>query len=61
MLPRDWDLRLVDLNVDSLRDEDVRWADYVMLSAMIVQRASVAGIADRCAAQAKPSSGSATT
>lgn len=54
MLPREWELRLVDLNVEPLSDADVRWADYVMLSAMIVQRASVEAIADRCAASGRP-------
>ena len=43
MLPREWELRLVDLNVKRLRDEDLRWADYVMISAMIVHRESVRG------------------
>lgn len=41
MLPRDWQLRLVDLNVRRLRDADLRWADYVMIGAMIVHRDSV--------------------
>ena len=41
LLPRSWKLRLVDLNVDVLKDEDVRWADYVFISAMAVQEASV--------------------
>ncbi len=54
LLPRDWELRLVDLNVEPLRDEQIRWADYVMISAMLVQRASVEEIAHRCAALGKP-------
>jgi radical SAM superfamily enzyme YgiQ (UPF0313 family) len=41
MLPREWELRLVDLDVERLSDDDVRWADYVMVSAMIVHKASV--------------------
>jgi radical SAM superfamily enzyme YgiQ (UPF0313 family) len=48
MLPRDWELRLVDLNVERLREDDLRWADYVMLSAMIVHRESVHEIVARC-------------
>jgi hypothetical protein len=47
LLPRHWELRLVDLNVEPLTDEHVRWADYVMVSAMLVQRASVEAIVDR--------------
>jgi radical SAM superfamily enzyme YgiQ (UPF0313 family) len=53
MLPRDWELRLVDLNVQALQDEDLRWADYVMLSAMIVHKESVHQIVARCAALGK--------
>ena len=36
-LPADWQLKLVDLNVSRLADDDLRWADYVMISAMIVR------------------------
>ena len=50
MLPRDWELKLVDLNVSRLTDADLRWADYVFLSAMIVHQESVRDIAARCAA-----------
>jgi radical SAM superfamily enzyme YgiQ (UPF0313 family) len=38
LLPADWELRLVDLNVRQIRPEDWDWADLVMLSGMIVQR-----------------------
>jgi radical SAM superfamily enzyme YgiQ (UPF0313 family) len=48
MLPGDWELRLVDTNVARLKDEDLRWADYVMISAMIVQKESVNEIVERC-------------
>jgi radical SAM superfamily enzyme YgiQ (UPF0313 family) len=54
LLPRDWQLRLVDRNVSRLKDEDLRWADYVMISAMIVHRDAVRRIAARCAAAGKP-------
>ena len=50
MLPRDWQLRVVDLNVTRLDDADLRWADCVLLSAMIVHQESVREIARRCAA-----------
>ena len=53
-LPADWQLKLVDLNVCRLTDKDLRWADYVMLSAMIVHKESVAGIVDRCRSFGKP-------
>jgi len=41
MLPSDWKLRLVDTNVERLNDDDLRWADDVMISAMIVHKESV--------------------
>ena len=37
MLPREWPARLVDLNVSKLTDADLSWADYVLVSAMLVQ------------------------
>ena len=49
-LPRSWELKLVDLNVSRLHDADLRWADYVMTSAMIVHRESVRAIIARCRA-----------
>ncbi len=48
MLPGDWDVRLVDLNVEKLRDRDLEWADYVMISAMLIQKESVLEILNRC-------------
>ncbi len=53
MLPREWSLRLVDLNVDALSDEALRAADYVFMSGMIVHRESAHEIAARCAALSK--------
>ena len=37
LLPASWKKRLVDTNVEPLRDSDLRWADVVMLSGMHVQ------------------------
>ena len=48
LLPAEWELRLVDENVERLTDADLRWADYVMLSAMIVHKTAVSEIVDRC-------------
>ena len=53
MLPKEWNLRLVDKNVSRLRDEDLRWADYVMISAMIVHKESVHQIVARCKTHGK--------
>src|SRR5436190_3863283 len=54
MLPGDWQLKLVDLNVERLKENDLRWADYVMISAMIVHRNSVNEVVARCNALKKP-------
>ncbi len=53
MLPRDWNLRVVDLNVSALTDEQICEADYVFLSGMIVHKQSAHEIAARCAALGK--------
>lgn len=48
MLPGEWEKRLVDMNVRSLADEDLAWADYVFISAMTIQRKSVQEVIARC-------------
>ena len=30
LLPKDWNVRLVDLNVRALHDDDLRWAELVL-------------------------------
>lgn len=41
LLPRSWNLRVVDMDVHRLRDSDLRWADYVLVGAMIVHKQSI--------------------
>jgi len=48
LLPKEWDIRLVDLNIHKLRDGDLRWADYVFISAMLVQKESVTAVLREC-------------
>jgi radical SAM superfamily enzyme YgiQ (UPF0313 family) len=48
MLPPEWEKRLVDLNATSLTSKDLAWADYVFISAMIVQRDSARALIARC-------------
>jgi radical SAM superfamily enzyme YgiQ (UPF0313 family) len=41
MLPKSWNMRLVDMDVTRLRDSDLQWADYVLIGAMIVHKQSI--------------------
>jgi radical SAM superfamily enzyme YgiQ (UPF0313 family) len=45
---------LVDMNVERLPDAAIEWADYVMISGMIVHRTSVRQILARCQNAQKP-------
>jgi len=47
MLPADWEKRLVDMNVESLDDSDIEWADMVFTSAMLVQKDSLLDVVER--------------
>jgi len=47
MLPAEWKKRLVDLNVTKLTTKDLAWADYVFISAMIVQRDAARAVISR--------------
>jgi len=40
MLPKEWNLKLVDLNVKELEEKDIAWSDMVFISAMLVQKKS---------------------
>lgn len=48
LLPEDFEKKLVDLNVETLKDEDILWADFVFISAMIVQKESSIKVIKKC-------------
>jgi len=48
MLPEKWQRKLVDMNTAYLWDKEIKWADYVFISAMAVQQKSVRNIVKRC-------------
>ncbi|MEK7296491.1 MAG: DUF4070 domain-containing protein [Planctomycetota bacterium] len=48
MLPKEWSMRLVDVNVANLTEKDLEWADYAFISSMVVQRKSARQIIERC-------------
>src|SRR6516225_8964261 len=47
LCPSTWDLRLLDHAFDEITDEDLKWADLVMVSAMHAQRADALAILRR--------------
>lgn len=48
MLPEAWEKRLVDMTVRPLRDKDIKWADYVFISAMRIHKESTDKLLTRC-------------
>ncbi|OIP89347.1 MAG: B12-binding domain-containing radical SAM protein [Syntrophobacteraceae bacterium CG2_30_61_12] len=54
MLPPEWPVRLVDMNVERLTDDAILWADTVMVSAMLIQQPSVEAVLQRCRRLARP-------
>jgi len=51
LLPGTWKKRLVDTNVERLRERDLDWADVVLLSGMHIQREPLLAIVERCRAR----------
>jgi len=48
MLPRQWNVRLVNLNTEELTDADLEWADLVMTGGMMFQQAGTLDIIELC-------------
>jgi radical SAM superfamily enzyme YgiQ (UPF0313 family) len=48
LLPAEWKRKFIDMNVSDLKDEDIRWADYVFISAISIQVESVTQLVERC-------------
>lgn len=48
LLPRTWDLRLVNRNAEDLEDADLLWADLVMTGGMLPQQPDSLEIIGRC-------------
>jgi radical SAM superfamily enzyme YgiQ (UPF0313 family) len=48
MLPAEWEIKLIDMNVDRLTRDHLVWADCVMVSGMIVHKTAIHEIVERC-------------
>jgi radical SAM superfamily enzyme YgiQ (UPF0313 family) len=48
LLPRSWNKRLIDTNVECLRDRDLAWADVALISGMHIQKDALLAILERC-------------
>jgi radical SAM superfamily enzyme YgiQ (UPF0313 family) len=53
MLPKEWNKKLIDVNVTKLKDEHIAWADMVFIGAMLIQKGSAQEIIKRCKSQGK--------
>ena len=51
LLPHSWSKRLIDTNVERLKDADLAWAEVVLVSGMHVQQADLLSIVRRCRAR----------
>jgi radical SAM superfamily enzyme YgiQ (UPF0313 family) len=54
LLPRTWELRLVDCNARDLAEDDLAWADVVLTGGMLPQRRDTLRLIDRAHALGKP-------
>ncbi len=54
LLPTHWEVRLVDRNVEELRDEDLAWAAVVMVGGMLPQQRDALAVIELAHAAGKP-------
>ncbi|MEA2021612.1 MAG: DUF4070 domain-containing protein [Candidatus Caldatribacteriota bacterium] len=48
LVPQHWEKKLIDMMVTSLEESDIKWADYVFIGAMSIQKESVVKIINKC-------------
>jgi hypothetical protein len=54
MLPRDWNVRLINRNAEELTARDLNWADMVMTGGMLPQQQDTLEIIASCRVRGKP-------
>ncbi|MCL4377565.1 MAG: B12-binding domain-containing radical SAM protein [Actinobacteria bacterium] len=47
MLPAHWEKKLIDMNCEILRDEHIKWADYVLISSIVGQKQSTKKVVNK--------------
>jgi hypothetical protein len=57
LLPRSWEVRLINCNTENLTDADLEWADLVMTGGMLFQQPDTLRIIEMCRARGKPGRG----
>jgi radical SAM superfamily enzyme YgiQ (UPF0313 family) len=48
LLPKEWEKRVIDMNVSKLTSPDIKWADFVFISSMSSQRESLEKVIKKC-------------
>jgi len=48
LLPKDWFIKIIDMNANKLTDDDILWADFIFISAMSIQSGSTDDVIRRC-------------
>lgn len=54
LLPREWNIRLIDRNAEALRPADLEWADMMMTGGMLPQRLDTLRLINLCHTHGKP-------
>ena len=54
MLPKSWNVRLVNRNTEELAESDLDWADMVMTGGMLFQQSDTLELIEMCRARGLP-------
>jgi len=54
LLPREWNIRLIDRNIEDFSAADIEWADIVMTGGMLPQQPDIMNLIEAAHAQGKP-------